>query len=501
MLTLLAQAVAFAQPLVLVPLFLAAWGQEHYGQWLTLTAVAAYGAVLDLGFQAYVVNRLTECWASHNDRQYQQVLQSALSWTGVLALLVLAAVSVGILLGGADFLAFEGATASHAHRVVLFLVAVQVLGAIPLGIVTSLYRTLGEYPRGVLVGTAQRLVHAGLTGILLFAGRGVVAIAAAQLVPFLVSILYVWWDLPRRHSQARLEWRFGSLSLAWSMLAPGSLFFVLQLAMATSLQGSTLLVSGLCGTAAVALFVTLRTLVNGIRQVCNALSHTLWPDLTELAARKEWVALRQVHHLSVKVQTAFALSTAVFLGWFGEEVVHWWTAGHLEFPILWRWAFLPWMVMQTPWMASSMVLIATNRPASLAWLQLAACVAGLGGGTLLVRSLGPAGMALGLCLGELLFCVPFVPWLSCRLLGTGLGSFWGAMRGALPVGLSLVALAALLDQSLVGGGPALRIVLGSVAVMGGGAVISFFFWLNSLERQRVLEMLRWRQPSEVAEWA
>src|SRR5262249_2515655 len=52
------QIVSVAQTVILVPLFISAWGASEYGQWLGLTSFVAYLSLLDLGGQNYIGNLL-----------------------------------------------------------------------------------------------------------------------------------------------------------------------------------------------------------------------------------------------------------------------------------------------------------------------------------------------------------------------------------------------------------------------------------------------------------
>ena len=59
----LGQVINVASRVLLVPLFLTAWGAQVYGEWLILSSVVAYLSLTDLGGQLYIVNRLTQAYA------------------------------------------------------------------------------------------------------------------------------------------------------------------------------------------------------------------------------------------------------------------------------------------------------------------------------------------------------------------------------------------------------------------------------------------------------
>ena len=91
----LGQTINAVAQIVLVPVFLAYWGRERYGEWVTLSAVIAYLAIIDFGMQMFVVNRLNQCYVNRDVEEHTRVLQSALL---VSVLFSVAALAISALL-------------------------------------------------------------------------------------------------------------------------------------------------------------------------------------------------------------------------------------------------------------------------------------------------------------------------------------------------------------------------------------------------------------------
>ena len=96
-----------------------------------------------------------------------------------------------------------------------------------------------------------------------------------------------------------------------------------------ALQGSVLLVSAELGGAAVALFVTSRTLTSLVRQVVFTANNALWPHLTALEAIGDYRRLQSLHHLLVAGSSALATAVGAGLWFVGDEVIAGWTGGRL----------------------------------------------------------------------------------------------------------------------------------------------------------------------------
>ena len=84
----LAQIINLASRVLLVPLFLTAWGVKVYGEWLLLSSMVAYLSLTDLGGQLYIVNRLTQAYALGDVPQFRKILHTGLALFLILPLAV-----------------------------------------------------------------------------------------------------------------------------------------------------------------------------------------------------------------------------------------------------------------------------------------------------------------------------------------------------------------------------------------------------------------------------
>lgn len=486
------QVVVTAAQVLLVPLFLAAWGGELYGEWLTLAAAVGYAAVADLGLSTYVVNRLTTARVRGDQREYLEVLHSALAFTLTVGVLVLAGVcALAWCLPFERWFGFVQTGASGARWTVA-LIALQVASAIPRGLVLGLYRTIEEYPRGVLIANGQRLGAFAATALALVAGGGPASVAAAQLLPLFAALLWVLVDLRRRHAPIRLGVRHRVRGLALSFLRPSLHFFAVQASLVLVLQGSTTIVGLISGVGAVAVFASLRTLANLVRQVANTLSNALWPELTALVAAERYAELRRVHRSAVKGLWALSLAAAASLALAGEDLFELWTGGRLACDRLVLGAFLVHLVLQAPWTASSYVLLASNQHQSLARRQLLAGVLGLGLGAWFALTLGPAGLVLGLSCAELLLCARFVPRAVVAMTGDDWRGFRDRvlLRGAILCGgVALVVRA--LTPGLASLDPGARILAAGVIGPATTLALALVLFLDEDERRQLRRILSW----------
>lgn len=487
--TLLSQLITAVGNLVLVPVFLAHWGDERYGEWLMLYAAIAYMTVVDFGLQMYVVNRLNQAFARQEIEAYHRTLHSALALSltvcgAVIALLVLvfALAPVGDWF---DFSHIEGRTAALAG----ILLAVQLVGAIPQALVNGIYRTIGEYHRGVMVGNAQRALGFALTASVVVLGGGPVEVAAAQLAPIALVALYVWVDLRRRHPEIHLGFGEARRAEALSLLGPSFFFFLIQLSAGLVLQGTTLVVGGALGAAAVVVFAATRTLANLIVQVTGSVNATLWPDLTALEARGRHETLREVQRLSTKVVLALTLAAAAFLHFNGETIMALWTRGEVRYDAPLMTVFLVYVAYLGYVNTTTMVLVAANRHRQTALLTFAATLFGVGLAVPGALWLGVAGVIGAILIVDVAVRGIALTREACAFIAQPVAGYLADVlgRGVMVGGLGFLAIWAF--HALVGPGT-WALLAGSAAVCGlVVAGLTFAVWLARPERRRVLGFL------------
>jgi len=176
------------------------------------------------------------------------------------------------------------------------------------------------------------------------------------------------------------------------------------------------LVSMAAGGTGVALLVTTRTLASVVKQMVAPVQTALWPELTRLDAVGVEATLRLAHRLLV--MGSFALSAA-FAGalWFeGASVMTAWTRGKLPVDVWLLRFFLLAVVLQSPWFAGSLFMMASSRHRRLARSCFISAVLALAAIALLIRPCGLLAVPLGSLIGEGMACYHFVIKDACSVL-------------------------------------------------------------------------------------
>jgi O-antigen/teichoic acid export membrane protein len=466
--------------LLLVPLYLKVWSPEVYGEWLSLYSLTAYLALFDFGITAAVYNQLTRSLAQGKLEEYQGLQHSAMCM--YLSLAVASTLVLGLLVWFMPLTAWLGIkeTPPATARWVVWLLGLQVLWTIPAGIVGNVYRTTGDLARSQWIGNFYRLLSLGAMALLLFLDCGMTALASSQILVLAGVHLAVYWHQRRRLPHLAPRLAKAQVALIRTQLRPGLFFGGIILANALILQGPVIILSAALGGAAVALFVTTRTLVNIIQQIVNALGHALWPELTILDSAgnrdKLRAAMRYLQFLTNAVGTALL----AFLWFEGASIIQIWTEGRLIPDETLLRLLLMGMWLRLLWSPSSHLPAATNRHGKLAVSQFVAAVVGLAVAVSLVRRWGLYGPSVGLLVGEALTCCHVVIKDTSSLLGLAYGAY------ARKIWMKLLSLSAL---ALVIGKVVHDQVAGPIFLRWGVMLAALFLssltasWLMCLNQQ------------------
>jgi O-antigen/teichoic acid export membrane protein len=483
---LLGNLITIFGQIVLVPLFLQGWGSELYGEWLTLYAAAGYMSLLDFGMQMYVINRLNQSYATQKLDEYTRVLHSAL----LLSLSICATVVciAGIVLPRIPLEKwFHFTMTSHSVAAgVVFLLTLQIIAKIPCALLSGLYHTVGEFPKGTMIVNFQQLGYFAATALAVLLQGGFAAVALIQLVPLVAFAAYVLWDMRRRHPEIQFGFAQADLKVGLTFLGPSLLYFLMQISTVIVFSGSTLIVAVALGPATVTVFSILRTLTNLTRQIPVSIHRALWPELTSLEAQGQYGALQTIHILVVKIGLLLTLCLAVIIDFSGRDVVALWTQGRVVYESRLTDVLLLFIVFQIIWQTSGVFQAAFNRPLIPGVCSIASAVAGLGLAWLLTGRYGAVGIVLGLFIGEFLIYGLAVPLKTCRILGQNVTTFFYevALKG-LPVVVVVYLFAFWLSRVFSDARPILAFLLLGSLVPVLGVSVGYFFWLDSRERLRL----------------
>jgi O-antigen/teichoic acid export membrane protein len=331
---IVARVIGYGASFVAIPLTIGYLGIERYGLLVSLTAVTSMLVFADLGLGNGLLNLVSDAQA-RDDRQAVVRAVSSAFFTlagvaiaiGAIAALVLPAVSWSTVFSIRDRQVAAEAGPAAAILIGLFL------AGIPLGIVERTRLAFQEAHITSLIAIAAAV--GGLAAL-------VVAIGLRAPLPVLVGVIAAPPVIGLAASaielfRRRRPWLTPSLrrvdrKIAVRLVKLGSMFLVLQLAVALAYQSDVVVAGVMFGPAAAATYaVTLKFALLAPSIVALFLA-TLWPAYTEALARGDvpWVrrTLRRSILIAALVSGVASLGFVIAGGW----VIGIWTDRAVEPP-------------------------------------------------------------------------------------------------------------------------------------------------------------------------
>lgn len=408
----LGQLINIASRIVLVPLFLLAWGADIYGEWLLLSSMVAYLSLTEMGAQLYIVNLLTQDYARRDYDHFCKVLHTGM------ALFLIVPIAVFIIFIAIITL-FNPAASLHitltSHSTVILILAIlafQIVVALPQSVLLRVYFAVEMLPRGVMLLNFMQLMSLTFVAGGLCLRRGMVAIAILQIIPYGIIVGIALWDLHRKFPQFNiLSLKEADFRLGLSFIKPSLHFFLIQLNQMFSIQGMVIIIGMVLGPLQVVLFSTIRTMVNLIRSFLDQLSHAAWPEMTRLDAQEDTDKFLILFRLIFRSTLIAAIFFITIFHFYGGFIYHFWLRKTVPFQQPVMDLFLIYIGQFIFWLACSHPLLATNRHQTLAKVLFISSIltiflAYLGG-----KHLGLPGILLGMIVGDLLVPFWFVPYL------------------------------------------------------------------------------------------
>ena len=454
--------IAAANAILLVPLFLTAWGPAVYGKWLSLTAMITYMTLLDLGGQNYIGNILTGDYSRSLHERFREHLAEGLSFFALVSVsgfIVLA----GILLVPALSIPGIEAPLSPSSRWILLLVGCSFLLLIPQGILFTIFRASGVFARGMMIGNTVRFLTLVVLVIALVLHVGPVLFAGLMFLSSIV-LLVATWRLGKVYvpSIGGLRLSLNAARRGKSFIIGALFFWLLSLASTINVHGIIVIMGVFVLPASIAVYATHRTASGLIGYIGNWLLAPVWPELTFLHEGGETQRLLEMSVLAVRIVTFLSAVAAMCL-WVSLPLFYpFWTGNKLVFDPLLLAVLLLQSVIAAGWNSAGWSLLASNRHRGIAIIACINAALTITVTVVLAPRYGIVGVVVASFLADLVSSAIAYPLITARFLGTHVG------RIIRPMFLSIlpVACTAVLITFITGGvtSLALKMIISLLAI-------------------------------------
>ncbi len=285
--------------LLLPPIFLYRYGTTLYGQWIALSGAVAYLSTLNFGIQTYVTQDLTVRYQRHDLDRYH--LQQSTSLRVLLGILGSAAV-VCLVIFALPIQSWLRLTLSQRVATeTLYLLALQVLLGVLFGYFTGMYMVISRAHMGVLWVNGLRMAMVFVVSAGAWMRFSFPLLAAMQLGVYLLGTLMVLLHIRRVAPEISPRINLWDRSAVGAILRPSSYFGLISMSTFLSYEVPVLVLQREVGPFIVVAFTVMRTIFSMCRQILNAPTQAMAPEITRLFGRKEWPELTAVYSYSERL--------------------------------------------------------------------------------------------------------------------------------------------------------------------------------------------------------
>ncbi|HAV78808.1 MAG TPA: hypothetical protein DCX53_15770 [Anaerolineae bacterium] len=386
--------------IISVPLLLKEWGDQLYGEWLTLTNLVASLNLLNAGVQTHVMNQLIGHYVRDEIEEGKRILHSALRLYLLLC---------GLALGTALFLAFAPSLASVLNisdlspshlRIIILLQGLLAAYTILEGLMMNLLIATKQMPRRLLYSLIERIVFIGVPVMVAYWGG--LPLTVSMIVAFIMLGIAVTQILDvRKRTPFSLGLEAGSWKEAFALLPPSLTFFAITLSYQLLTTGVVVIISAGIGPAAVAVYSTTLMLTNFVRSLISQGLNVLWPEVTSdsvLGSKN----LFYWYRLALKLMGAFVIAMALILYTFGPDILRFWTQGRLVVDVGLNAVLILYLLVHAPELVARTFGLATSQQNQIFKAEFAAAILTILLSILFISSLGLHGAAWALVIGQTL---------------------------------------------------------------------------------------------------
>lgn len=282
--------------LVLPPVFIHKYGTSLYGEWLALSASVAYLGTLNFGVQTFVNQDLTVRY--HRGQMEGFHIQQSTALRLLLGIVIVAAVlSSGIFFVPLDRL-LKLTISQHEASLAAYFLSLQILLNFLFGYFAGSFMVVARSHRGTHWNNIQRLTILAFTGMAAWLKEPFAMVAFAQFSACVVCLIGVLIDIRITASDIFPTLRHWDRKAVISILKPSGYFGMIIASTFLSFQLPVLILQRIVGPTVVVIFTLMRTIFSMARQLLNALTQSMGPEITRLYGKQDWSGLSLLYNYS-----------------------------------------------------------------------------------------------------------------------------------------------------------------------------------------------------------
>jgi len=480
-------AVNIGVGLFLMPFTVRHLGQSDYGLWMLVASLTYYFQLLDLGYGSGVVRQVTEADARQDVDRVNRILSTFVGVYGALGAAAAIGVTVLVLFLLPHFPRISPGQVWTA-QVLLAIIGLRVVVGFPMSVFGAVTNARQRFALNNSVAIVLSLLNALVTYLVLSSGHGLVPLVASTTALSLLGYGAYVWTAHRAFPPLRIRPRLFDRRIVREVTTFSVYFFMIDIAVQIGFNLDNLVIGGVLGTTAVAIYAVTLRIADYQRQLCSQVNNLLFPVVVRFGSVGRTDALRDTLVEGTRIALVMVVGVTICVIGFASPLVHAWMGPGFEESVP------PLVVLAIAGVALvgqgplGNVLLGTGRHKLVAVVAFLEALANLVLSLLLVHRFGILGVALGTAIPVLVAnSVTLLP-AACRTVGLSVARFsWlvlpAPIAGAVPAILAVAAFRILL--------PPIRFVdvITEGAVVGAIYMIAVTVGLTADVRARYLRQV------------
>lgn len=416
------QLVTLAIQILLVPVYLSAWGANLYSDWLVITGIPTMLSLLDFGVAQASANKATMAAGANDWGCAARTIQNSFLFSLFIALFIFIFVYFSTIFF--DFSTIFKTTVLNKDTCTVILLyscanlAIQLMG----GPLDAWYRSVDATAIGAFILANRRAADfIVVMFVLLSSHNDPVFLIKNQLITQVVMYFICSFCVMKKSCFHGYTLNVSNLHELKSLIKPSLGYSFITISQVITLQGSIQLINQFSDSKSVVMFSMARTLMRLVLQIGMVVNNALRPELSRAIGSgkldRAIFLTKKISFLTCVVAFLFFL----FLVLLGEDIVRIWSGGKVFVTYVDLLLIGSHAVINTLWFVPSALFIANNSHFNLAKIYIAASLFCLLFWILLSDLLPPIiGGALLLAIPEFAVCCFFFLFNRVSYTGSGL---------------------------------------------------------------------------------
>lgn len=352
--------VVLLNQILLVPFYIAFWGNELYSDWIVISALMSIFSLSDAGLNSVIQNRFAIKMAEGDETECRSLLASNYTIiTMVLAVLLLISSGYLALFDITEQMNLRVVDRTEGNMIFLLLL-LQVFITMYSGIANAVYRAVHKNSVAVYMDQTAKLFIVFITLGCLYLHTSLSTLCLCICLPNAL-LLIIKTITAQKYYRYIFSFKDVNFKLIRNLLPPSLAYMLFPFANAIVGQGFTLIVNKFWMADTVVLFNTTRTMCNFLKTFLNTVTNSVWPEYSIAYGKGDRPRMKQLYERTVKISflTAIAISMALLIA--GPFIYDIWTCGNVVFDYGLMIAFLLDLNLNTIWNSGCVALISTNN--------------------------------------------------------------------------------------------------------------------------------------------